>query len=286
MNAKFQELLKTGTNLLLNSGIQAARNETMILFEKALKKSKLELLTNPKINISTSQKRRILKVIYERREGKPISKIFGEKEFYSNQFKVNCNVLDPRPESELIVDIVKKLNKNSTQKTQQILDLGTGTGCLIISIILEHKEQKIFGLGVDICKKALKIANINISRYGLQERISLKKSSWFSNISGKFDIIISNPPYIQTSKIVKLQKEVKNYDPYISLNGGNDGLHAYRKIALDAKNFLNVNGIICLELGIDQLDSVNKIFNNFGYQTILEEKDLQDIHRVVVYKLK
>ena len=215
-----------------------------------------------------------------------MSKIFGIKEFFSNEFIVNKNVLDPRPETELLVELtIKNLFKIKDKKTS-LLELGVGSGCLIISILLSLKKNKVSALGVDISNKALDIADKNIKKFNLEKKLKLKKSDWFSDIHEKFDIIISNPPYIKTSDIKNLEKEVKFYDPLIALNGGLNGLRCFERIATNAKFYLKQNGIILLEIGFGQINPVEKIFEKMGYKIFLKEKDLQGIIRVVGFKLK
>ena len=142
------------------------------------------------------KKKKFLKKIYFRNLGKPLSKIIGVKEFYSRQFFVNSYTLDPRPESELIVDCVKKLKKIE-KNNLKILDLGTGSGCLLISIILEIKRKNIYYVATDKCVKALEVAEKNAKKFGIEKKINFIQSDWFSNIREKFDLIVSNPPYIK-----------------------------------------------------------------------------------------
>ena len=179
-----------------------------------------------------------LKKIILRGMGKPLSKIIGKKEFYSRDFFVNSQTLDPRPETELIIDFIKSFEEKSPNPIK-ILDLGTGTGCIIISLFLElNKKINVTGDGVDISDDALEIAKKNARYHNLSDKINFFKSNWFSNVKNKFDIIVSNPPYIKKSEINFLPEEVKNFDPLISLCGGHDGLNAYRRIADKAKNYL------------------------------------------------
>ena len=148
------------------------------------------------------------------------------------------------------------------------------------------KKKKVSALGVDISNKALDIAEKNIKKFNLEKKLKLKQSDWFSDIDEKFDIIISNPPYIKTSDIKNLEKDVKFYDPLIALNGGFNGLSCFERIATAAKFHLKQNGIILLEIGFGQITSVKKIFEKMGYKIFLKEKDLQGIIRVVGFKLK
>ena len=180
---------------------------------------------------------------------------------------------------------IKNLLKKKDKKIS-LLELGVGSGCLIISILLSLKKNKVSALGVDISKKALETADKNLKKFNLEKKLKLKKSDWFSDIHEKFDIIISNPPYIKTPDIKKLDKEVKFYDPLIALNGGFSGLRCFERIATDAKFYLKQDGIILLEIGFGQIKSVEKIFEKMGYKIFLKEKDLQGIIRVVGFKLK
>ena len=286
MNNLLKELIYDGKKILSESGIKNAIDEARLIIKKTLKKTELEFITFQNKKISSKQINSILHNFIERTRGKPVSKIFGSKEFFSNEFIVNKNVLDPRPETELLVELtIKNLLKKKDKKIS-LLELGVGSGCLIISILLSLKKNKVSALGVDICKKALDTADKNLKKFNLEKKLKLKKSDWFSDIHEKFDIIISNPPYIKTSDIKSLDKEVKFYDPQIALDGGFNGLRCFERIATDAKFHLKQNGIVLLEIGFGQINPVKKIFEKMGYKIFLKEKDLQGIIRVVGFKLK
>ena len=278
-----KKLISDCQKILNSKGIENSRFESSLIIQRSIKKTSIDLFLNPEIDISFKMKKRIFKNIYNRTEGKPVSKIFGNKEFFSNKFFVNSFVLDPRPESELIVELIINYCKRRQDNNISILELGIGSGCLIISILKELQNLSVSGLGVDLSCEALEIAKKNKKRYRLNEVLEIKKSNWFSNVKNKYDIIFSNPPYIRTNEIDNLGKEVKLFDPVIALDGGLSGLNSYSKIASKAKYYLKQNGIILLELGEGQLNQVNKIFKHYGYITILEEKDLQGINRVVGY---
>ena len=286
MNNLLKSLIYDGKKILSESGVKNAMDEARLIIKKTLKKTELEFITLQNKKISSKQSNLILHNFIERTKGKPISKIFGLKEFFSNEFIVNKHVLDPRPETELLVEwTIKNLFKIKDKKIS-LLELGVGSGCLIISILLSLKKNKVSALGVDISNKALNIAEKNIKKFNLDKKLKLKKSDWFSDIHEKFDIIISNPPYIKTSDIKNLDKDVKFYDPLIALNGGFKGLSCFERIATDAKFYLKQNGIILLEIGFGQINSVKKIFEEMGYKIFLKEKDLQGITRVVGFNLK
>ena len=286
MNNLLKSLIYDGKRILSDSGVKNAMDEARLIIKKTLKKTELEFITLQNKRISSKQSNLILHNFIERTKGKPISKIFGLKEFFSNEFIVNKHVLDPRPETELLVEwTIKNLFKIKDKKIS-LLELGVGSGCLIISILLSLKKNKVSALGVDISNKALDIADKNIKKFNLEKKLKLKKSDWFSEVHGKFDVIISNPPYIKTSDIKNLDKDVKFYDPLIALNGGFKGLSCFERIATDAKFYLKQNGIILLEIGFGQINSVKKIFEEMGYKIFLKEKDLQGITRVVGFNLK
>ena len=286
MNNLLKDLIYDGKKILSEYGVKNALDEARLIIQKTLKKTELEFITFQNKKISSNQSNSILNNFIERTKGKPVSKIFGFKEFFSNEFIVNKNVLDPRPETELLVELtIKNLLKKKDKKIS-LLELGIGSGCIIISILLSLKKVKVSALGVDISNKALDIANKNIKKFNLQKKLRLKKSDWFSDIHEKFDIIISNPPYIKTPEIKNLDKEVKFYDPLIALNGGFNGLRCFERIATEAKFHLKQNGIILLEIGFGQINPVKKIFEKMGYKIFLKEKDLQGIIRVVGFKRK
>ena len=284
MKYSVEKIIEDGEKILKKKGILNSRFEASLIVQKTLDISKIEILTNNIRSVSFLKRILINKNFFERVRGKPISKIFGIKEFYSYEFFTNFNVLDPRPESEILVDVAKKILKKN-KSTTHILELGVGSGCVIISIMQELREFRIKGTGVDISESSLKVAKKNQKKFKIVN-LHLFRSNWFSNLTNKYDMIVSNPPYLKTSDIKFLDDEVKKYDPLVSLDGGKNGLNAYKEIASNVKKYLKLGGVICLEIGFGQRDSVNQIFKEKGFELILEEKDLQDIPRVVVYKMK
>ena len=286
MNKLIHKLIYEGNKILSEARIKNPVNEARVIIKKTLKKTELDFIISPNQEISSNQKKLILHNLIQRARGRPVSKIFGLKEFFSNEFIVNKHVLDPRPETELLVELAIKKFFNFREKKISILELGIGSGCLIISILLSVKKNNVSALGVDISDKALNVADKNIKKFNLEKKLKLKKSDWFSDIPYKYDIIVSNPPYISTFDIKNLDKEVKLHDPFIAINGGFNGLACFEKIAKDAKFHLKQNGIILLEIGYGQIHSVDKIFTKEGYKIFLKEKDLQGIIRVVGFKLK
>ena len=280
----YYNLVKVGKNFLEKNNIFRPKYESILLFSKVNKISFHDYYINKKKKISKKQTKIFLKKIALRGTGKPLSKIIGKKEFYSREFFVNSRTLDPRPEKELIIDLVKGLVEKRS-KPIKILDLGTGTGCIIISLYLElYKKINVLADAIDISIEALKLAKKNARRHYVKSKIKFFKSNWFSNVKNRFDIIVSNPPYIKTSEMSSLPSEVRKFDPEISLCGGYDGLNAYRRIADEAKGYLKKNGFILVEVGSDQSKKVKKIFELKEFTTVSVSKDLFDKERVIIFK--
>ena len=286
MKPTIESLIKQSSKLLRVYGFERPRHESVIILKDILKKRYVDILSNSDVKISIKEKNKILENLFKRLKGKPLSKISGVKEFYSRQFITSEDTLDPRPETELIVDVVKNLLRDSKKKKINILDLGTGSACIIITITLELMSKlNIRATGLDISTKALRIAKKNLVKFNLNKKISLIKSNWFESLGYKFDLIISNPPYIKKKDLGNLSKEVL-FDPLISLEGGLTGLRSYFEIAKDVHQYIKKDGFIILEIGRGQLKPVDNIFLNRGFGRILKEKDLQGIDRVVVYQYK
>ena len=281
-----KDLINLAKEVIETKNLKQFRYESQILISNLLNRNLLQVIIDRNIKISRKNKNKFLKQIYFRSLGKPISKIIGIKEFYSREFFVNPFTLDPRPESELIIDYIKTL-KFTKKDDIKILDLGTGSGCLIITIVLELKKiKKINATAVDKCKRALDLAVKNAIKFNINNQINFVKSNWFSKLKDKFDIIISNPPYIKSKEIQLLDNTVKNFDPCIALDGGEDGLEAYKQIAKTSKKFLNNNGYVCLEIGFEQKNDVSKIFALNSFEKICELKDFSNKDRVLVFKNK
>ena len=282
----YYNLIKVGENLLAKKKILRPKYEAILLFSKINNINFNSYFKDEKKIISNTQTKKFLKKIALRGLGKPLSKIIGKKEFYSRDFFVNNQTLDPRPETELIIDFIKSFEEK--RKTSlKILDLGTGTGCIIISLYLElSKKINVTGDGIDISNAALEIAKKNAKYYNVAGKINFFKSNWFSNVENRFDLIVSNPPYIKKNEINFLPVEVKRFDPLVSLCGGYDGLNSYKRIAEKAKNYLKKEGIICVEVGNKQSNKVKKIFELKQFTTIDVLKDLFNIERVIIFKNK
>ena len=219
----------------------------------------------------------VLKFAIRRRiQNEPISQIIGLRKFWNSNFYIDETVLDPRPESELIVEKVLEL----TDTNLSLIDLGTGSGCLAISIALERPNFKIFAS--DISSDALKIAEIN-SRYH-KTPITFIKSDWFSEINNTFDIIIANPPYISENEYKSLPISIRRFEPKIALTAGINGLDCFKKIIMEFHKFLKPNGIIFMEIGYSQKRIIEELFIKYGYENINFFNDLSGKARVVCVK--
>lgn len=223
----------------------------------------------------------LLSVLIQRRlNNEPISKIINRKSFWDYDFYVNGNVLDPRPDTENLIELV--LSVYNTNKKLHILDMGTGSGCLILTLLKLFKNAT--GVAVDISEKALEVAKFNAKNLGV-ENINFVLSNWNDNVAEKFDIIVSNPPYIETEEIQKLDKNVKNFDPMLALDGGINGLKCYEYIAQNIIKNCKNNTKIFFEVGHNQAKIVTDIFekNNFSLHTI--KKDLNGYDRIVCFNV-
>jgi release factor glutamine methyltransferase len=251
------ELLRRGKNELKSASVESADLDAKLILKRLLKLDKMEeLLLQVDATVDDNIAEEFSKNIKERILGKPVSKIIHKKFFWRDEFFVDENVLDPRPETETLIEAVIEDYKGSDKL--KILDLGVGSGCIIISLLREFQNAN--GVAVDINKKSLTVAEINATRAGLTSRINFLESDWNGGLKGKFDVIVSNPPYIETDKIKFLENAVKKYEPLIALDGGYDGLDCYKCLAKNiGKNCKNTTKIY-LEIGFGQFEAVKKIF--------------------------
>ncbi len=209
--------------------------------------------------------------------GEPLSRIYGVREFWGREFRLSPHTLDPRPETEQLIELaLKRFNGASPAR---ILDLGTGTGCILISLLAEFPDS--IGLGVDLSPGALDTARQNAVFHGVEDRAEFRESNWFSNVDGEFDLIVSNPPYIAESIVPTLSPEVKNHDPILALEGGKDGLQAYREIFSKIFSHLKPGGIALFEIGFEQGDDVMRLIGESRIREKRVHRDLAGLARVL-----
>jgi len=271
------ELINFGASELRRKKISTSRLDSELLLSKILDKNREEILINLEQKICQKYFLKYKQLIQRRSQCEPIAYIVKEKEFWSKNFLVSSDTLIPRPETELIVE---KLTKIFEEKKISILDIGTGTGCILISLLSELKNSK--GIGIDISKKALRIAEKNSEQHGMKNKIKFFHKSLDSKFYQKFDLIVSNPPYIKKSEIKNLQEDVRKFEPRIALDGGNDGLDLIKKVIYKSKYILKVKGMLALEIGNEQFNKVSKILkkNNFKIEHIV--KDYKDNIRGII----
>jgi release factor glutamine methyltransferase len=262
------EVIKIGSNLLKEKKIPSHIIDSEILLSKILAKSREEILIN--LDQKVCEKKIFLfnKLLIRRSKHEPMAYILKEKEFWSMKFDVDKDTLIPRPETELLVDILIRLY---TGKKITILDIGTGSGCIIISLI--KNLNKSFGTGIDISKNAILVAKRNALRHRLGNRIKFFNISFEDVFCKKFDLIVSNPPYIERKDIRNLSDDIKKYEPRMALDGGNDGLDLIKKVIYKSKNILKIKGTLALEIGHEQIKKVSKILidNNFRTKHIIKD---------------
>lgn len=285
-------LIKSEIEVLKKSGSETASLDCRLLLSYVLEK-KSTLYTHENVYITDDEIKKFKVLISERSLGKPVSRIINKRNFWKRDFKLNEEVLDPRQDTEVLITAVLKYYSNIFDKLD-ILDLGSGSGCIGLSLLEELKYSNVSFL--DVSKKSLEIVKINATEYNLEHRsayfqLNWNSKNWDSDLlkfrnKSKFDIIVTNPPYIPTDEIKSLQREVKDFDPFVALDGGLDGLMAYKTIFPKFNRILKNGSKIFVEIGMGQEDMVIKI----GYENNLlllgYEKDLSGIVRVIVFVTK
>ena len=262
------EIIKFGSNLLKEKKISSFILDSEILLSKTLNKTRENILINLDQKINSKNISTFKEYLLRRSYNEPIAYIMGEKEFWSKKFYVNKGTLIPRPETELLVDKILKIYQG---KKISILDIGTGSGCIIISILSSLKNSN--GIGIDISKNAILTAKKNALKHKLTKRVKFLNKSLNNIFSKKFDLIVSNPPYIGSKDIKNLSDDIKRYEPRIALDGGNDGLDLIKKVIYKSKYILKTKGMLALEIGNEQFIKVSKILidNNFRIKNVVKD---------------
>ena len=274
----YLEALNYGNKILKSCKIINYNLDSQILLSKALNLSRERLLINLSNNLETANFNKFKKLVLRRKKKEPIAYIFKNREFWKYNFKVNRGVLIPRPETEIIVN--KTLKFISLNASKKILDIGTGSGCIMLSILKER--PRCHGTAIDISKKALKVAITNAKMHHLQNKIKFINNDIDKFNYNKYDFILSNPPYINSIDIKRLDKDITLYEPLVALQAGIDGLREIRKLIKKSRTLLKKNGKLIFEIGKNQLIDVIKLLNKNKFYINEVCKDLQSHPRVIV----
>ena len=272
-----QSALKKGQSILIDNDIISAKLDSEILMSQAIRKNKKFIILNLHKEIKKRDLEYFDNLIQERARRKPIAQIVKKKDFWKYEFIVNNNVLIPRPDTEILIEQALKLVKNKNRL--QILDIGIGSGCILMSIL---KEKKNFsGTGIDISKKSLQISKVNGQKLRINNRLRLFKSNIDNFNTGKYDLILSNPPYIKKSNLKCLEKDI-GFEPKQALDGGLDGLSEIRKVINKSSELIKRSGHFIIEIGFDQKNKVKKILRDKGFYIKKTVKDLSNHDRCIV----
>ena len=275
----FRELLKKGTEKLVKAGVPDAGSDAWMLMEFAFEIEKGYYFLHEDDKIEKEQQERYEKLIAEREKRIPLQQITQTAWFMGYPFYVNENVLTPRFDTEILVEQVGKLLKPG----MRILDLCTGSGCILLSLLSEYRELNLEGVWADISAAALDVAKENQKR--LKVKASMVESNLFSQVEGEFDLIVSNPPYIATGELQKLMPEVRDHEPQLALDGKEDGLYFYREIIKQASGYLRSGGWLCFEIGYDQGVALEQLMKYAGYKNVKIGKDLAGLDRIAIGQL-
>jgi release factor glutamine methyltransferase len=272
---KTTQLLDFGSNILRSKKIVSHRIDSEVILSYILKISREKLLIKED-KICNENIAKFRSLISRRLKQEPVAYIIERKEFRSEDFFVDKKSLIPRPETELLIDPIVKIFKN---KNLFFLDIGIGSGCIIFSILKELNHSK--GIGIDICKKAVLNAKINLNRFNLKNRVKLSSKSVDQVLNKKFDLVVSNPPYIVKREINRLASDIRKFEPKIALDGGNDGLDVIKKVIYKSKKILKLKGILALEIGRGQYLSVARVLKENNFRQIRVIKDYQNNIRCI-----
>jgi release factor glutamine methyltransferase len=253
--------------------------DARLLLQAAANVSHEDIIAEPERRLSAEALAQFEAFMTRRLAHEPVSRILGARDFYGRSFRLTPDVLDPRPDTETLIDAALAL----IRPRSRLLDLGTGSGIIAVTLLAERPDTT--GVATDLSPEALAIARSNAERHGVLSRLQLRQGSWFAPVSGSFDLILSNPPYIPASDIPGLAADVRDYDPLAALTGGPDGLEAYRAIARHAAAHLNPDGHVLVEIGAGQADDVSALFAAAGFHNVKRFQDLGGHDRCLSLRL-
>ena len=273
----FSALKKADKYLKINN-IKSSRLDSEILLSKAINQDRKYIILNPKKKLSNKVFSCFKKLISQRSKGTPIAYLVEKKEFWKYEFKITENVLIPRPDTELIIEEALKVSKNKLKL--KILDIGVGSGCIILSILKERKDFN--GVGIDISQKSIGLSKLNSKNLGVQNRVKFIKTDIDNFNHGKYDLIISNPPYIKKLDLKYLEKDIIKFEPKLALDGGLDGISEISSVINKSSELIKKNGKFLLEIASDQKRVVKKLLKNKGFYINRILKDYGNNDRCIV----
>lgn len=272
-----RSLLTSARKRLREADVGDEALDARLLLQQAAGLSHSDIIADPDLVVGPREAQAFEAMVQRRLAFEPVSRILGEREFYGRVFKVTPDVLDPRPDTETLIEAALPMLRAG----MRIADLGAGSGAIIVTLLAEVPE--ITGVAADVSGAALAVAEENARRLGVADRLVAMTGSWFENASGQFDLIVSNPPYIAGRDMAGLEPDVSLYDPQVALLGGEDGLDAYRAIAASAASYLAPSGRVLLEVGAGQADDVAAIFMSQGFSETGRMRDLGGHERVLCF---
>jgi release factor glutamine methyltransferase len=262
---------------LQDAGIERARAEARLLAAQALGISVEAVVGDDGRVLSETEQRALDDLARRRARREPMSQILGYREFYGRRFAVTADVLTPRPDSETLIEAV--LSHVDRAAPLRLLELGVGSGCLLLTLLAELPQTT--GVGVDLSQVALAVARANAATLGVAGRCALIEGDWTSSVAERFDVVISNPPYIPSKALAQLDPEVSWYEPRLALDGGEDGLTFYRRVAADCERLLIPGGLLAVEIGQGQCDDVTQLLRQGGLEVLESRRDLAGIERCI-----
>jgi len=273
-----ENILIQANNILRINKIKSSQLDCEILLANSIRREKKHIILNPKENINIHHLNKFKKLIERRKRGEPIAYLINQKEFWKYKFYVNNDVLIPRPDTELIIEQVLKIYSKESQI--QCLDIGTGSGCILLSILKER--TKFYGTGIDISKKSIHISRFNRKKLNINNRVKFFHSNVDNFRIGKYDLIVSNPPYIALKDIKYLEKDVVSFEPKLALSGGLDGFTEIKKVIKKASTLIKKNGKFILEIGFNQKNRTKVLLKNEGFFINKVIKDYGNNNRCII----
>ena len=273
-----ENILNEGICILQKNKIPNPQLDSEILLSNTIKRDKKHIILNPKEILNSEKLEQFKSLIERRKKGEPVAYLINKKEFWKDEFFVNKDVLIPRPDTELIIEQILRIYSNDIQL--QILDIGTGSGCILLSILKERPN--FYGTGIDISKKSINISKLNANQLNLTNRVKFFHSSVDNFKIGKYDVVVSNPPYIKLLSLKYLEKDVVNFEPKLALSGGLDGFLKIRKVIKKTSILIKKNGKFILEIGYNQKNKVKKMLKEEGFYVNKVIKDYGNNDRCII----